>query len=95
VNCAFSNLTKGARCIHPGCGVRLPCDLETAPVVTCKGRAGLGDALASVLSGIGITQERYSEVKEMFGLPPGCSCLERQEWLNRVGEWWKESNGNL
>jgi hypothetical protein len=41
VNCEFATLTKGARCIHPGCSVKLPCDFSTAPLVTCKGRAGV------------------------------------------------------
>jgi hypothetical protein len=91
VNCEFATLTKGSRCIHPGCGVKLPCDFATAPVVVCSGRVGLGDALAAALSSIGVTKERYSEVKEMFGLPPSCGCDERREWLNRVGEWWNNA----
>jgi hypothetical protein len=93
MNCEFAELTKGARCIHPGCSVKLPCDFTTAPIVVCSGRAGLGDAFAAALKSIGVTKERYGEVRELFGLVPDCSCTKRQEWLNSVGEWW--NNGNL
>ena len=48
---------------------------------------GLGDSLERALKTLGITQDRYVEVKEMFGLPPTCNCNARREWLNKVGRW--------
>lgn len=52
-----------------------------------KKRSGLGDWLHDWLAGHGITEERYVEVKQLFGLPPTCGCRARQEWLNKVGRW--------
>jgi hypothetical protein len=53
---------------------------------------GLGDAVESLLSGMGITQERYGQVKQLFGLPSTCGCTQRKEALNEWGErvrkWW-------
>lgn len=49
----------------------------------------LGDRVEALLSSIGITQQRYKEVKELFGLPPTCNCGKRKEWLNRVSDWWR------
>jgi hypothetical protein len=48
---------------------------------------GLGDKVADTLKKLGITPERYVEVKQRFGLPPTCDCAKRQEWLNQVGRW--------
>lgn len=50
---------------------------------------GLGDTLASWLTAVGVTEENYKAVKQMFGLPPKCGCARRKEWLNRVGRWLK------
>jgi hypothetical protein len=49
---------------------------------------GWGDAVTRALKKIGVTEERYKEVKAMFGLPPTCGCPQRREWLNQVGRWW-------
>lgn len=54
---------------------------------------GWGDRVAMWLTKHGITEERYKEIKETFGLPPTCDCCARQEWLNRVGDWWKRQVG--
>ena len=43
-----------------------------------------GTLLKRMLTAIGITEERYKEIKELFGLPPECKCPEREEWLNNV-----------
>ena len=43
---------------------------------------GLGDAIHSALSSVGITPER---VERWLGRP--CGCHERQEKLNQLG-WW-------
>jgi hypothetical protein len=51
---------------------------------------GLGDRLERKLKSIGITEDRYKQVKEKFGLPPNCNCKARKEWLNSVSEWWTE-----
>lgn len=50
-------------------------------------QSGLGDKIASWLSAVGVTEENYVAIKEMFGLPPTCNCAGRKEWLNRVGRW--------
>ena len=50
-------------------------------------RPPLGDRLEQYLTAHGVTQGRYREVKEKFGLPPTCGCDKRKEWLNKVGAW--------
>lgn len=65
---------------------------EIAPPASYSERpevaGGWGDAVTKALKKIGITEERYKEVKAMFGLPPTCGCPQRREWLNKVGRWW-------
>lgn len=51
-------------------------------------KEGWGDAVTAALKKIGITEDRYKAVKELFGLPPTCGCPQRREWLNKVGRWW-------
>ncbi len=46
---------------------------------------GLGDRLELYLKSVGVTEDRYKEVKEKFGLPPKCGCAKRKRWLNAVG----------
>jgi len=53
-----------------------------------------GTLLKLILVAVGITEERYKEVKELFGLPPDCKCAEREEWINKVVEYAIE-NWNL
>jgi hypothetical protein len=53
---------------------------------------GWGDHVTTWLKNIGITEERYKDIKTKFGLPPTCNCSKRREWLNRVGEWWNGRN---
>lgn len=45
-------------------------------------RPGLGDAVESALTRIGISRER---VEAWLGRP--CGCAERKEKLNRLGRW--------
>lgn len=52
-----------------------------AAVATTPTGFRLGDAVASVLSAVGITKER---VKAVVG--KDCGCTARQEALNRVGD---------
>ncbi len=46
---------------------------------------GLGDAVESVLTTVGITEERF---KEWFGLEE-CNCSKRKKWLNNLFSWQK------
>jgi hypothetical protein len=47
----------------------------------------LGDYTEQLLSSLGVTKDRYSAAKELFGLAPTCDCQVRKEWLNKVGAW--------
>ena len=49
---------------------------------------GLGDWTERVLQHVGVTEDRYKEAKELFGLTPTCNCPKRKEWLNKVSDWW-------
>lgn len=49
----------------------------------------LGDFTERQLRKLGITKERYVEVKKLFGLSPICHCDKRKEWLNKVSDWWR------
>lgn len=84
MNCEFQTLTKGSACSRE-CGRRLAMTFTRHPVAECNTIA-LGDALDSFLTSHGITKEWYSEFKEQFGLPPGCDCPERKEWLNKTSD---------
>ena len=48
----------------------------------------LGDRVEIAFKGLGITQDKYKEIKGLFGLPPECACDKRKEWLNKVHKWW-------
>ena len=67
---------------------------EPLPIVQYKSPAtttmGLGDFTESLLSSIGVTKDRYLEVKQLFNLAPSCNCEKRKEWLNQVSNWWRE-----
>ena len=54
-----------------------------------EGDHGLGDTTEKILRSMGITKERYVEIKQLFGLQPICNCDARREWLNKVGEYFK------
>lgn len=54
-----------------------------------RNREGLGDWAEKKLAKIGITEERYVEIKERFKLPPRCNCKKRKKWLNQVSDWWR------
>lgn len=62
------------------------------PVTAIPPAKGLGDRVESMLKSIGVTEDRYKQAKELFGLPPTCNCSARKAWLNKVGEWWSLSN---
>ncbi len=91
-----------ARCRSPevgrnngGLGIEYSLDRAATPAVDSKALAvhevGLGGRLERLLSSLGITTDRYIQVKELFGLPPTCNCGKRKEWLNRVSDWWRGS----
>jgi hypothetical protein len=97
MNCVWITNQKGQSCVY-GCGYVLKRDYEDRPVRVCPGspqgpppvpNPGLGDAVESLLKGIGVTQDRYKAAKELFGLPPNCGCNARKEWLNKVSDWWR------
>ena len=46
---------------------------------------GLGDVVESVLTSMGITQERF---KQWFNLKE-CNCSKRKKWLNNLFSWKK------
>lgn len=47
---------------------------------------GLGDKTEQALAAVGITQDSWQEFKKTYGLPPGCNCEARKQWLNELGE---------
>ena len=99
MNCEWLGLNKGCRCRNCTQGP-LKRDYDKPPVRECKAATPvsvpreshprLGDLIESALTIIGITQDRYKEVKQLFGLPPTCGCDKRKEYLNRVSEWWRK-----
>lgn len=84
-HCSFVSGEKGTACT--GCGYRLKRDYATPPTRDCQAN-GLGSYIEELLESIGITKDRYMEVKRMFGLPHRCNCDRRKEWLNKVSDWW-------
>ena len=48
---------------------------------------GLGDYAERIMKSVGITEDRYAEIKEKFGLPATCNCKARKKWLNAVGQY--------
>ncbi len=78
------------KCLHAN-GRCSQCGLPLAVVERreCTAPPRLGDWAAKLLETVGITQDRYKAVKALFGLPPTCDCPARQEWLNRVSDWWR------
>ncbi len=54
----------------------------------------LGDWVETRLSSIGVTKEKWIEVKSDVGLAPTCDCDERKEWLNRIGTKFGEAVKN-
>jgi hypothetical protein len=48
------------------------------------GQDGLGDKIERVLKSLGITEERYSEMKRVAGFSPNCGCRARKEFFNKL-----------
>lgn len=84
--CTFKKPLAGNCCVKCGRGLRR--DYEQPPVVECEG-SGLGDKVEQALAAIGVTPERYTEVKMLFGLPGTCGCGSRKRWLDIVGSYAK------
>ena len=55
------------------------------------GNEGFGDKVEKALKAMGITEDRYKEVKRMFGLPPKCNCSKRKAWLNKVSQHFERN----
>lgn len=74
-------------------GVELPywrvCPAAILPPVREEADVKLGDRVEQLLASIGIIEDRYKQVKALFGLPPTCGCSQRKAWLNRVSDWWR------
>jgi hypothetical protein len=49
-------------------------------------KRGLGDLVEAGLQKIGITEERYKDVKEAIGLSRDCNCGKRKAKLNAIGK---------
>jgi len=62
-------------------------ELKAEPPKPKKKTEGLGDWAERQLSKLGITEDRYTKIKERFGLPPRCGCKKRKAWLNEVSDW--------
>ena len=73
----------GGRCSK--CGYTLKSWMGDGVLRECGVGKGLGDRLEYELTRMGITQDRYKEIKEKFGFPPTCGCEKRKQWLNKVG----------
>ena len=55
---------------------------------------GMGDHVAKVLNGMGITKERWADVVNSYsGKKKGCGCSHRQDFLNWAGEFLGFSPG--
>ena len=87
--CEWTTLTAGSRCVY--CGRLLKRDYDRMPTADCTRHSALGDATAQLLSGLGVTKDRVGGVLSRFGLPPDCGCAARQEWLNKVTDWWRSN----
>jgi hypothetical protein len=67
------------------CNWTLLTDSDEAILHACgKHHIRLGDKIESVLTGLGITQERWKAAKASIGLPPTCNCKSRIAWLNKL-----------
>ena len=95
--CEFIRIADRCVCRHCGLAVIAPmCDRLHARCTAANNRGGvvlatadvggLGTVVESILSSVGVTQDRYVAFKTQFGLLPQCDCDERREWLNRLGE---------
>lgn len=82
--CEFVESGDEFECKH--CGTRR----RSIRVRVCEKEQpnGLGDRIERWLSSYGVTQEKYKEVKQKFGLPPTCGCDGRKEWFNKVGAYF-------
>jgi hypothetical protein len=85
MNCKFTGHNRGDKC--EACGYVLLRTYKSMPHRMCHSGNGLGDILERELTRMGITQSRYKEIKERFGLPPTCNCEKRKQWLNKVGRY--------
>ena len=78
MNCNIQNGT----CTHCGGSTGGVCVVSPS-----ARRSGLGDYTEELLGKIGVTPDRYTAVKSIFGLAPKCGCRRRKVYLNQVSEW--------
>ncbi len=45
---------------------------------------GLGTLIESALESVGITKERWGDFKHRLGLPPGCNCQRKIDYLDKL-----------
>jgi len=57
-----------------------PANATTLP----ESKPQLGDRLESLLKKVGITEEKYRELKAMAGFSPTCNCPQRRRFLNKL-----------
>jgi len=88
-NCQFTSHGRSKlRCIACGRLVRLG-DIRArhcrsdSPKRSAKSPQ-LGDRLESLLKKVGITEEKYRELKVMAGFSPTCNCPQRHRFLNKL-----------
>jgi hypothetical protein len=62
---------------------------KTRKATTLK---GLGDYTERLLQSIGITEERYKDIKQRFGLASSCNCEARKLWLNNVTNYLRSTD---
>jgi hypothetical protein len=88
--CTWPALAKGSKC--PACGYALKRDYDRTPHRLCGDQTprpveppGLGDAFASFLDSIGITEDRWLAVAGKYKLPSCGGCKKRKAALNKIG----------
>ena len=102
MNCEWTPAGERFRCVHCGETRRVKtlrdcaAQKREAPAKRSVSTGGLGDFTERMLKTIGVTEDRYKAVKELFGLSPTCNCEKRKEWLNEVSRWWagKQTKGD-
>lgn len=78
-DCVFKNG------VCQNCGHKIPKRLGDNVRRSCgKAKPKLGDRIETILKTVGITQDRYKELKELAGWKPNCACPQRVYFLNRI-----------
>lgn len=51
---------------------------------TASRNPGLGTRIERILKAVGITEDRYKELKKIAGFEPTCNCPQRKMLLNKL-----------